>query len=116
VVQVYQLLSALLPDFGPENWTSELRSYYPGLEPFTGSSPADFTYADCQGILTAKLFDDGTRANWNGRWPKYLLEVKSTSREEQEPFHMSQSQLQHVGDFYSFCVIPSSHCFCRLPR
>ncbi|KAL5492840.1 hypothetical protein ACEPAI_4288 [Sanghuangporus weigelae] len=94
---VYELLSTVIgPTFGPRNWTSELRRHYPGFDAFEESSLADFTYKDCEGILSAHLFEDDpdTVEQWNGVHPTYHIEVKSTSSGSREPFSMSKRQLQ----------------------
>ncbi|OCB85148.1 hypothetical protein A7U60_g7774 [Sanghuangporus baumii] len=104
---VYELLSTIIgPTFGPQNWTSELRRLYPGFDAFEGSSLADFTYKDCEGILTGHLFKDDpdTVEQWNGVHPTYHIEVKATSSGSREPFSMSQRQLQIVIRFFIPCV------------
>ncbi|KIM80121.1 hypothetical protein PILCRDRAFT_535904 [Piloderma croceum F 1598] len=93
---VYSILSEQLPEFGPENWTSEFRGRFPGLEPYEELSLADFIYSDCQGVLSIKLFDKETIATWKGEWPNYHIEVKSTSGRDGERFHMSRLQVQHA--------------------
>jgi hypothetical protein len=90
---VYKLLVRLLDDFGPDNWTSELRNAIHGFTPFRGQAYADFTYLDRQGQLTRAWFGPEKAAAWHGRWPKYHIEVKSTRGEEIEPFHMSSIQM-----------------------
>jgi hypothetical protein len=94
--QVYKLLIRTLDDFGPDNWTSELRHLVPGFAPFRSHAYADFTYIDSQGHLTQNWFGPEKAAAWQGRWPKYHIEVKSTSGDENEPFHMSPIQMATV--------------------
>jgi len=94
--KVYKLLIRTLHDFGPDNWTSELRHLVPGFAPFRGHAYADFTYVDSQGQLTRNWFGPEKAAAWHGRWPKYHIEVKSTSGDENEPFHMSPNQMATV--------------------
>jgi hypothetical protein len=91
--KIYKELLRLLDDFGPDNWTSELRNFIPGFTPFRGKAFADFTYLDRQGQLTRAWFGAEKATAWHGRWPRYHIEVKSTSREENEPFHMSREQM-----------------------
>jgi len=93
VLQVYKMLIRMLDDFGPNNWTSELRHYIPGFAPFHGMAYADFTYDDTRGQLTREWFGPEKAAAWQGRWPRYHIEVKSTRGEENEPFHMSRVQM-----------------------
>jgi hypothetical protein len=100
--QVYLTLSEQLPEFGPENWTSEFRGKFSGLEPYEGSSLADFKYSDRQGVLSTTLFDKETTATWEGKWPNYYIEVKSTSEGDGEIFHMSRSQIRHVSENHTF--------------
>jgi hypothetical protein len=91
--KVYKLLLLMLDDFGPANWTSELRNCVPGFTPFQGQAYADFTYHDTQGQLTRKWLGPEKAAEWNGRWPRYHIEVKSTRGEDSEPFHISRAQM-----------------------
>jgi hypothetical protein len=94
--KVYKVLLRLLDDFGPDNWTSELRHFVPGFTPFRGKALADFTYLDREGQLTRAWFGAEKATAWHGRMPKYHIEVKSTRGEENEPFHMSSYQMSTV--------------------
>ena len=94
--KVYKQLIRMLDDFGPDNWTSELRTAIPGFTPFRGRAYADFTYLDRHGQLTRLWFGAEKAAAWHGRWPRYHIEVKSTRGEESEPFHMSGKQMSTV--------------------
>jgi hypothetical protein len=47
----------MLPGFGPENWTSEIRDTF-GFQSFEGKSFADFRYEDNKGTLTGILFGE----------------------------------------------------------
>jgi len=96
---VYKTLNRLLDNFGPENWTSELRNFIPGFTPFRGQAFADFTYLDRQGQLTRAWFGAQKATAWHGRWPRYHIEVKSTRGEENEPFHMSRYQMATASAF-----------------
>ena len=87
------MLNRMLVDFGPNNWTSELRHCVPGFAPFRGSAYADFTYEDTRGQLTREWFGPEKATMWHGRWPRYHIEVKSTRGEENETFHMSRVQM-----------------------
>ncbi len=99
--KVYKELIRLLDDFGPDNWTSELREFVPGFTPFRDQAYADFTYLDRQGQLTRAWFGAEKATAWHGRWPRYHIEVKSTSGEENEPFHMSRFQMATVRVLFS---------------
>lgn len=94
------MLSDLLGDsFGPDNWTSEARGIVDGFTPFEGSSLGDFTYHDQDGILT-RIWYDGDSAvleAWEGKWPTYHIEVKSTAGTAQDPFQISRHQLDIVS-------------------
>ena len=94
--KIYKELIRLLYDFGPDNWTSELRHSIPGFTPFRGRAHADFTYLDRQGQLTRAWFGAEMATAMNGHWPRYHIEVKSTRGEENEPFHMSRDQMSTV--------------------
>lgn len=86
----------MLDDFGPDNWTSELRNQVPGFTPFRAQAYADFTYLDSHGQLTRSWFGPEKTAAWQGRWPTYHIEVKSSRGGEEEPFHMSRFQMATV--------------------
>ncbi|KZP08811.1 hypothetical protein FIBSPDRAFT_900968 [Athelia psychrophila] len=90
---IYCVLQKKLPGFGPDNWTSELRIGVPGFDAYQSTSLSDITYADDQGILTDFVYGAEKKHEWNGRWPTYHLEVKSTTGVCEEPFHMSARQL-----------------------
>lgn len=95
-IQIFEVLRRTLPNFSIDNWTSELRGEIPDFSPYTLSSVADFTYSDTEGALTSAVFGDATSERWAGQWPEYHIEVKSTSNQEQSPFHLSSRQLQLV--------------------
>lgn len=86
----------LLPGFGPDNWTSELRQWVQGFTPYTGESVADITYHDYEGALTAIFYNEDQKEEWMDQWPTYYLEVKTTSRGLHEAFHMSRAQVDTV--------------------
>lgn len=67
------------------------------MEPYEGPSLADFKYSDCEGILTTVLYGEETKTAWASTWPTYHIEVKSTSRSQSEPFHLSRTQMEHVS-------------------
>ena len=94
--QIYNCLLKMLPRFGPDNWTSELRKEVEGFTPCLYKSIADFTYPNNKGTLTAMLYGESQREMWKDQWPTYYLEVKSTSHGHHEPFHMSQKQIDKV--------------------
>ncbi|KAH8832352.1 hypothetical protein DL96DRAFT_1581759 [Flagelloscypha sp. PMI_526] len=93
---VYHWLKAFdLPFFSQDNWTSEIRGRVPGFSPFNGRSPADFCYDDIEGKLTSILRPDCCEQYVDaGFWPKYLLEVKSTSSGNETPFVMRKNQFE----------------------
>lgn len=69
----------------------------PGFMPYTGDSIADFVYLDIKGALTGLLYGQDQRDAWKDRWPKFYLEVKSTSRAQRDIFHMSRNQVETVS-------------------
>ena len=99
------MLVRMLDDFGPDNWTSELRHCVPGFAPFRGNANvyADFTYDDKRGQLTREWFGPEKASLWMGRWPRYHIEVKSTRGGEEEPFHMSRAQMITVREHACGC-------------
>jgi hypothetical protein len=101
----------MLPGFGPDNWTSELRKEVEGFTPYLYESIADFTYLDYQGALTDMLYGEFQREMWKDQWPTYYLEVKSTSCGHREPFHMSRKQIDTVCiDFQSHLRLVCNLC------
>ncbi|KAJ3554672.1 hypothetical protein NM688_g2984 [Phlebia brevispora] len=86
-----------LPEFDVNNWASSRRGQVPGFEVFEGISVADFVYQDSEGSMTRYLFGDGRRHDWEGRWPAYHIEVKSTVGTLSVPFLMRQGQLRHAS-------------------
>jgi hypothetical protein len=109
--QVYKILVRKLHDFGPNNWTSELRCRVPGFVPFHGNAYADFTYDDARGQLTREWFGPEKAALWQGRWPRYHIEVKSTRGVDEEPFHISRAQMITVR--VGLCVFVCVLMMCR---
>lgn len=99
VVKIYSVLSKALPNFGPENWTSQFRGVYPGLE-HTADGMANFQYSDSDGAMTSWLYDDETKEAWNGDWPTYYLDVKSTSGRAGEIFSMSAEEADLVSNYW----------------
>ncbi|TFY59488.1 hypothetical protein EVJ58_g5746 [Rhodofomes roseus] len=94
----YEVLRKLLgPNFGPDNWTSELRGQVPGFTHYEGDSLADFRCPDDDGILTRLWYGGEVKQRWQSDWPTYHIEVKSTSRSSEEPFHMKRVQLRTVS-------------------
>ena len=85
-----------LTGFDTNNWTSRRRGEIPGFEAFDGPSVADFTYRDQGGVLTKAVFDDERSTKWQGHWPTYHIEVKSTSSIPNTPFIMRKDQVLQV--------------------
>ena len=86
----------MLDDFGPDNWTSKVRNCTAGLAPFTASAEAAFTYCDTRALLTRQWFGPEKATAWNGRWPRFYIDVKTTRGEENEPFQMGQDEMTTV--------------------
>jgi hypothetical protein len=115
VVKIYSVLLKSLPNFGPENWTSESRAKYPGLT-YTADGEAAFKYSDCNGAMTSLLYDEETKEAWNGSWPTYYLDVKSTSGRPGEPFWMTPDQAELVSAIGAYWLYPSSPITLMLPQ
>lgn len=85
-----------------ESWTSCSRTYF-GHEPFEGSEGdySDFTICDpaIGSKLTAWLIRNGKSAAKQllGQTSTYHIEVKTTTGRCDEPFIMSNSQVEHVS-------------------
>lgn len=87
-----------LPLFNESNWTSRRRGKIPGFERFVGKSRADFSYEDKKGVMTKYLFGHDRFAAWDGKWPTYHVDVKSTAgRTPGTPFLMRQNQFTQLG-------------------
>ena len=71
-----------------------------GLDPFTRLEKdfADLTYLDSQGLMMTVLRKAGVSldAGWSNS-TTYHLEVKTTLKECDEPYHISQNQLEMVS-------------------
>jgi hypothetical protein len=105
IQQTYGFLKNLLGNyFTDDMWTSHTSEKYTE-QTFDGddSQFADFTIRDLSGGLTDWLVErDCEQAKeWTGRKGKdavtYMVEVKATYGAHNEPFHMSQNQMDMVG-------------------
>lgn len=88
---VFELLSALDPGlvgFSRVDWTSNIKGHvkmHPDYASMTrwggGVETSDLQYEDLSGIFTNLLIEKGYLASerWQGRTPKYFIEVKTTS-------------------------------------
>ncbi|KAH6668745.1 hypothetical protein B0J14DRAFT_518033 [Halenospora varia] len=92
-------------DWDPtRHWTSRNRNYLYPQSRFTDSEKkyADFTYLDTNEDLTKLLVKFGFLRNvqgWSSSPPTYHLEVKSTSESYNEPFYMSNNQVDKARDW-----------------
>lgn len=113
IVQMYKIMKdkLKLPGFDIHNWTSSRRGEIPGFEQFDGASVADFTYEDQAGEMTKYVFDDEQYAAWQGNWPTYHIEVKSTAGALKAPFIMRRSQIQQVSVDMACLALISPHAF-----
>lgn len=90
-----------MPDWNGTHWTSRSR-VEAGHTPFVGKEKdyADFTYPDTTGSLTQILCTRGwDRAeHWLENFSSitYHLEVKATTEKLEEPFYMSNNQIDKV--------------------
>jgi len=96
--QVHRLLSGRINDWSYRNWTSQLRvedGHPPFREPERDFT--DFTYQDSSGHMKALLRDAGVELDplWSTE-TTYRLEVKTTMLEWDEPFIVSQNQIDLV--------------------
>lgn len=104
---VFELLSNLDPSllgFNRDNWQSTIRKYaqahpeYADLTPWGGTETSDIVYDDVSGVFTTLLIEkrylSGT--NWEGKTPKYYIEVKSTTDQCSTPFFVSDGQLDRM--------------------
>lgn len=72
---------------------------YKDLAPWLGRETSDIVYEDTRSKLTAVLIDKGylIRSIWQGKTPKYYIEVKTTTEQWDEPFYVSASQYERVS-------------------
>ncbi|KAI0112046.1 hypothetical protein GGR51DRAFT_53809 [Nemania sp. FL0031] len=118
---VFKLLSWLehpLPDFGRDNWQSTIRKFvtihsmFADMEPWSGCETADIVYRDQSGAFTELLLDSGHLQGggrvWRGKRPKYMIEVKTTTRSLETPFYMSRRQFQRMKEHTDFAASPLS--------
>jgi hypothetical protein len=68
------------------------------MEPWTGAETADITYKDDNSSLTTLLIQRGylDESVWRGAFPRYYIEVKTTTGECNDRFFMSNSQYLRV--------------------
>jgi hypothetical protein len=59
--------------------------------------------------LTGWLYGNETKEAWKGEWPTFYLEVKSTSGEGNDPFHMSKAQIDYVRNSNAYSVCGSAY-------
>lgn len=110
IPQVFELLYRLLiwsqlPGFSRNNWQSSVRKYvkvhpdYATLVPWSGTETSDIVYPDNDGLLTKQLIKKGYLAmeTWEGRKPKYFIDVKTTTMPCETRFSMSKVQYQRVS-------------------
>ena len=106
IAQVYVFLSSLaLPYFGRENWRSTIRHLaaahprYSDLTSWDGRETTDFVYDDVRGVFTALLISKGhlSGSQWEGKAPRYYIEVKASLDRRETPFHVSQDQAERVS-------------------
>jgi hypothetical protein len=105
-LQINEYLSSKLPDWTFENWTSRTRSKQ-GFPRFVEKEKdyADFTYKDTQKCF-AKLIKWGALKAANRCFNMdqiitYHLEVKSTDNDCDEPYFMSNNQIEMVSSSQS---------------
>ena len=106
LICIWQINEWLSQKLQPEwdatrHWTSRNRNQIYPNNPFVGQEGdfADFTYQDTGGKLTELLTTLGFIHNaetWSQRPPIYHLEVKSTTEPCNEPFYMSNNQVEKV--------------------
>ncbi|KAH8817103.1 hypothetical protein F5884DRAFT_243479 [Xylogone sp. PMI_703] len=104
---VFELLSHLELGFDWSNWESTIRKYvkvhsnYSGMDAWPHRETADIVYEDENGNFTSFLIDKGhlKEAIWQGRTPKFYLEVKTTTGPCSSPFFMSKGQYQKMQEW-----------------
>jgi hypothetical protein len=72
---------------------------YADMDEWSGRETSDITYRDVQSKLTTELIEKGYLARnvWEGKQPKYLIEVKTTTGSCETPFYISKAQYQRVS-------------------
>ncbi|KEF63281.1 uncharacterized protein A1O9_01258 [Exophiala aquamarina CBS 119918] len=116
---VFELLSHLdpqLPAFSRESWQSTIREYvrvhpqYDQLPDWSGRETADIIYYDSYSVLTELLVNAGylDPDRWQGRCPKYYIEVKSTTQHCDTPFYMSKAQYKLMREQQTLEGSPNS--------
>lgn len=108
------MLKRHLAEFDLPNWQSGIRRYanilpqYAGLEAWPKPETSDIVYDDKSGALTRAMISLGLLEadNWNGKKPKYYIEVKCTTGDCDTPFIVSQKQVDLVSSFERSVPIP----------
>ena len=100
------LLNLGLPNFGRENWKSNVRKKvcvhekYKDMEEWTGSETADIVYEDegPECVLTNAFSEYLPKERLKEGAPiKHYLEVKTTTEECSSRFFVSKAQYRRVG-------------------
>lgn len=106
--QVFELLSTCeLPGFDYSVWKSKIRSFvnihpdHADLTSWTGRETTDLVYPDKQSALTDMLIENEYLEEdvWRNAKPTYYIEVKTTTKNWDEPFYMSDSQYDRMQSY-----------------
>ena len=110
-LQIYHLFERKIADWQVNNWTSKIRAEA-GLDRFDKKEKgfSDFTYLDSSGYMREALWKAGVEPmpNWSND-TQFHLEVKTTLGHRNDPFHVSQNQLNMVRFEMSNLRSPAPH-------
>ncbi|KAH0527319.1 hypothetical protein TsFJ059_002332 [Trichoderma semiorbis] len=106
---IFELLKACnpsLPDFGMDNWKSNIRWYakkhpeYATIQPWHGRETSDLVYHDKMGTFTKLLIDNCyfDASTWEHRRPTYHFEVKTSVSSCETRFFVSKNQYKMLHD------------------
>ncbi|KAF1811004.1 hypothetical protein P152DRAFT_483336 [Eremomyces bilateralis CBS 781.70] len=118
---VFEFLCSRLQDFGKLNWPSTIRKYirvhpsHTTLEPWKGTETADLVYEDSSGRLRELLVNAGYDCPSKPS-TKFLLEVKTTTKDCSEPFFMKSGQYNLMQRAHSSLLsdTPEVYVLCRV--
>ena len=103
---MFKILSGILDlGFDLPNWRSSIRGYarvlpeYEELRAWPGRETSDIVYDDVNGVLTRLMVSLGylDAGHWEGKTPKYYIEVKCTSGDCATPCIVSKHQVDLVS-------------------
>ncbi|GAP90428.2 putative ino80 chromatin remodeling complex protein [Rosellinia necatrix] len=107
---VFELLLTLeLPRFSGDSWKSDIKELVSEHDDYKdignyGAGEADIMYTDMEGVLTTAFIKNGylDEAVWDGKKPRYFIEVKATKDGLGVPFSVTKQQRDSMKRMKNF--------------